>query len=162
MTARILALLFLLALASPAPAVGTAALLGTWEAARTADDERLYVTLKEKGKVEIIAEYDFSLPGMPDKRRGRSTTFGKWSVKGDDVVITYAKVRDRLRYSDKLPLTEIGVAGSAAGLKPAGKLDRNSRIRGTTLWKAPHEYKLKPGEGSAATGSPAQAAAPAQ
>lgn len=167
MTLRILAVLFpaalfLSGLAAPASAVGTAALLGTWEAARTPDDERLYLTLKDKGKVEVIAEYDFTLPGMPGKRRGRSTTFGKWSVKGDAVTITYAKVRDRLRYSDKLPLAEIGLTGSAVGLKPTGTIDPQSRIRSAILWKAPHEYKLKPTEGSAASTLPAPLGAPAQ
>src|SRR5688572_27566404 len=99
MQPRLAAFLFLLALCGPAHAVGAAALLGTWEAARTPEDERMYVRLMQEGKAEIIAEYDFQLPGQPGKRRGRSTTFGKWSVKGDDITIRYAKVRDRLRYS---------------------------------------------------------------
>jgi len=162
MTSRMLCAVFLLALAAPASAVGTATLLGTWEAARTPDDERLYVNLKAKGRVEIIAEYDFTLPGMTGKRRGRSTTFGKWSVKGNDVTITYAKVRDRLRYSDKLSLAELGLTGTAAALKSAGKFDPQSRIRGATLWKAPHEYKFKPTEPPAASTAPAGAAAATQ
>ena len=161
MTLRILAALFLFALGAPAFAIGTTTLLGTWEAARTPDDERLYVTFKDKGKVEIVAEYDFTLPGMPGKRRGRSTTFGKWSVKGDDVTITYAKVRERLRYSQRLPLTAVGLTGTSIGLKPTGTVDPNSRIRGAVLWKAPHDYKLKPADGSAAPG-PAPAEVPAQ
>jgi hypothetical protein len=90
MTSRVLALLFLLALAASADAVGSRSLLGTWEAARSPDDERLYVHLKDNGRAEIVAEYDFTLPGVPGKRRGRSTTFGKWSVNGDDVVISYS------------------------------------------------------------------------
>jgi hypothetical protein len=162
MTSRILAMLFALALAAPAAAVGPRNLLGTWEAARSPDDERLYVHLKEKGRAEIVAEYDFTLPGVPGKRRGRSTTFGKWSVKGDDVVISYAKVRDRLRYSDRVPLTEIGLNGTSAALKSTGKADPRSRIRGATLWKAPHEYKLKAPEGAQAAGTPAEAGAPGQ
>ncbi len=134
----------LAAAAGPAAAaVSTASLIGTWEAARTADDERLYVRLLDKGKAEIVAEYDFELPGAPGKRRGRSTTYGKWTVKGDDVLITYAQVKDKLRYSDKLPLSEIGLEGASPALKPAGKLDAKSKIR-ATLWKTPHEYKLKP------------------
>ena len=144
---RLCVALCLLALAAPATAIGKSALLGTWEAARTPDGERLYVTFKAKGKVEIVAEYDFSLPGVPGKRRGRSTTYGKWSVNGEEVSISYAKVRERLRYVDKLSLSEIGLSGTASGLKPTGKLDPQSRIRGTILWKAPHEYRLKPAGG---------------
>jgi hypothetical protein len=159
MTSRMLALLIALALAAPAAAVGSRSLLGTWEAARSPDDERLYVHLKEKGRAEIVAEYDFALPGVPGKRRGRSTTFGTWSVTGDDVVITYAKVRDRLRYSGKLPLAEIGLSGTSPALKPSGKADPNSRLRGATLWKAPHEYRLKAPEAAAA---PVEPAAPGQ
>ncbi|HZR02916.1 MAG TPA: hypothetical protein VFA81_07080 [Burkholderiales bacterium] len=139
---RTSALLLLAALAAPAYAVSPNALLGTWEAARTPDDERMYVRFLERGKAEIIAEYDFQLPGAPSRRRGRSTTFGKWSVKGDNVELRYAKVRDRLHYSEKLPLSELGLDGTAAGLKPAGQIDPNSRVR-MTLWKAPHDYKLK-------------------
>jgi hypothetical protein len=157
MNARIAFLLSLLALCGPAHAVSASALLGTWEAARTPEDERMYVRLMEKGKAEIVAEYDFELPGQPGKRRGRSTTFAKWSVKGDDVTITYAKVRDRLRYSGAHPLTEIGLEGKSAGLKPAGKIDPKSRIR-AILWKTPHEYRLKYSEDAAA---PAPGGAPA-
>ena len=162
MTSRMLGLLFMLALAAPAAAVGPNALIGTWEAARSPGDERLYVHLKHKGRAEIVAEYDFTLPGVPGKRRGRSTTFGRWSAKGGEVVITYAKVRDRLRYSDKLSLAEIGLSGTSAALKATGKADPKSRIRGATLWKAPHEYKLKPAEGAQPTGTAAERGAPGQ
>lgn len=142
MILRHAALVFLLAACPSACAAGAAALLGTWEAARTPNDERMYVRLMEKGKAEIVAEYDFELPGQPGKRRGRSTTFGKWSVKGDDVTITYAKVRDRLRYTTKASLSEIGLEGTSAALKPTGKIDPKSRIRDAILWKGPHEYRL--------------------
>jgi hypothetical protein len=158
MKARVAVLLCLLALGSPAHAVSASALLGTWEAARTPEDERMYVRFLDKGKAEIIAEYDFELPGQPGKRRGRSTTFGKWSVKGDDITITYAKVRDRLRYSDKMSLSEIGLEGKSAGLKPAGAPDPKSRIR-MILWKAPHDYRLK---AQPAADGPAPAGAPAR
>ena len=156
MQPRLAAFLFLLALCGPAHAVGAAALLGTWEAARTPEDERMYVRLMQEGKAEIIAEYDFQLPGQPGKRRGRSTTFGKWSVKGDDITIRYAKVRDRLRYSSAHPLSEIGLEGKSAGLKPAGKVDPKSRIR-AILWKTPHDYRMKHEDAAA----PAPGAAPA-
>lgn len=157
---HVLVLSSLLALALPAGAVGTSALVGTWEAARSPDDERLYVNLTEKGTAEIVAEYDFTLPGMPGKRRGRSTTFGKWSVKGNEVVIAYAKVRDRLRYAAKLSLDEIGLPGTSAALKPSGKADSTSRIGSAVLWKAPHRYKLKAAENGAAPGLSAEPAAP--
>jgi hypothetical protein len=145
MNARLAVLLCLLALGMPAYAVRPAVLVGTWEAARGPDDERMFVRLMDKGRAEIVAEYDFQLPGQPGKRRGRSTTFAKWSVKGDDITIAYAKVRDRLRYSDKQPLSEIGLDGNAAALKPTAAPDPKSRIR-VTLWKAPHEYRVKPAE----------------
>jgi hypothetical protein len=157
MNRRCAVLLGLLALCAPAHAVSPSALLGTWEAARTPEDERMYVRLMEKGKAEIVAEYDFELPGQPGKRRGRSTTFAKWSVKGDDVTISYAKVRDRLRYSSAHSLSEIGLEGKSAGLKPAGKIDPKSRIR-AILWKTPHDYRLKYPDEAAA---PAPGAGPA-
>jgi hypothetical protein len=156
MNARFAVLLSLFALCGPAYAVGASALLGTWEAARTPEDERMYVRLMEKGKAEIVAEYDFELPGQPGKRRGRSTTFAKWTVTGDDVTISYAKVRDRLRYSSAHPLSEIGLEGKSAGLKPAGKVDPKSRIR-AILWKTPHDYRMKHEDAAA----PAPGAAPA-
>lgn len=154
MNARFALLLSLLVLCAPAHAVKASALLGTWEAARTPEDERMFVRLMEKGKAEIVAEYDFELPGQPGKRRGRSTTFAKWSVKGDDITISYAKVRDRLRYSSGHSLAEIGLEGKSAGLKPSGKLDPKSRIR-AILWKAPHEYRLKYPDPPAGDGAPA-------
>ena len=49
------------------------------------------MVLRDMGKAEIVNEYDFSLPGQ-GKQRGRSTTFGKWTLKGNDVVVTYAKM----------------------------------------------------------------------
>ena len=77
MSARVPALLFLLAFCTQALAVGAGDLLGTWEAARSPEGERVYVRLMEKGRAEVVAEYDFQLPGQP-VRRGRSTTFAKW------------------------------------------------------------------------------------
>lgn len=156
------ATLVALAISLPAHAVAPNALLGTWEAARGLDDERMYVRFMEKGKAQIVAEYDFQIPGAPGKRRGRSTTYGKWSVKGDDVLITYAKVRDRLRFSDKQPLSDVGLEGAAPGLKPTGTIDPNSKVR-LMLWKAPHDYKLKASAGGAtAPVNPAPAAEPAK
>lgn len=136
--------LILLALTAPASAIGTAGLLGEWEAALSPDNERLYIKLRDKGKAEIVSEYDFQPPGQPGKQRGRATTYGKWILKGSDIVISYAKVQDRLQYSAKMPLSEVGLMGSAPGLKAAGKVDPKSRIGTTILWKAPHEYKLRP------------------
>jgi hypothetical protein len=153
MTFRFVALLLALLASAPVHAVSASALIGTWEAARSPDDERLFIRLMEKGKAEIIAEYDFQLPNMPGKRRGRSTTFGKWSVKGDDVTVTYSKITDRLRYHAQLPLAEIGADGKSAALKPVGKINPSTRLP-TTLWKAPHEYKLKVGDSAAAPAVP--------
>lgn len=161
MKSPIAAALLCAAFAAPVHAVKPEALIGTWETARSSDDERTYVRLLEKGKAQIVAEYDFQLPNMPGKRRGRSTTFGKWSVKGDDVLVIYAKVHDRLHYSDRLPLAEVGLDGVAAGLKPVGKADANSRIQ-KTLWKAPHDYKLKGQEAAAGGQADRGPAAPAR
>src|SRR4051812_30220794 len=68
-------------------------LAGAWAAARTADDETVSVVLKDMGKAEIVNEYDITLPGRA-KQRGRSTSFGKWTFKGNDVLVTYSKVTD--------------------------------------------------------------------
>ena len=142
MTARVFGVLALLAWCVNALAVGSKDLLGTWEAARSPAGDRLYVRLQEKGKAEVVAEYDFQLPGQPT-RRGRSTTVAKWSVKGGELTLTYAKVQDRLRYNPKVPLAQIGQPGSAPALEQVGQADTNSRLRGAVLWRAPHDYRLK-------------------
>jgi hypothetical protein len=144
MAARLLAIIALLVVTgSAAAAVTSKQVQGTWEAARSPEGERLYVRLLRDGKAQIIAEYDFQLPGQAGIRRGRSTAFGKWTLKKDEVVLTYGKVRDLLRYSASLPLTEIGLDGTAPGLKPVGKPHPDSRVRGAILWKAPHDYQRK-------------------
>ncbi len=142
MTARVFGVLALLAWCVNALAVGSKDLVGTWEAARSPAGDRLYVRLQEKGKAEVVAEYDFQLPGQ-STRRGRSTTTAKWTVKGSELTLTYAKVRDRLRYNPKVPLAQIGQPGSAPALEQVGQVDANSRLRGAVLWRAPHDYRLK-------------------
>jgi hypothetical protein len=158
-----LAVILLIA-AAALPSAASAAppkVTGSWEAARTPDDERLYVVLRDMGKAEIVAEYDFTLPGQPGRRRGRSTTFGKWTLAGNEVVVTYAKLTDRLRYVESEPLSPVGLSGSAPALKPVGKIDPKSKIGSAVLWKAPHEYRVKTAEHSqpaAAATAPAPAA----
>jgi hypothetical protein len=145
--------------AAPAWAVKPEVLVdNTWEAARTPDDERTYIRFLPMNKAQIVSEYDFQLPGQPGKRRGRATTFGKWTLKGNEVTVSYADVHDRLRYSDKVSLAAVGLPGSAPGLAPVGQPAQKSRLR-ATLWKAPHDYKLK---APATAGKPAaEPAAPA-
>jgi hypothetical protein len=118
-------------------------LTGSWEAAHTPDEERVYLVLRDMGKAEIVAEYDFTLPGQPGKRRGRSTTFGKWTMDGNDVVVTYAKLTDRLRYVEREPLKAVGLSGSAPALTPVGKAHPKSKLGSVVLWKAPHDYRVK-------------------
>jgi hypothetical protein len=160
---RSLAAVFLLA-ALVLPSVAAAAqpkLTGSWEAVRNPDDERVYLVLKDLGKAEIVAEYDFSLPGQPGKRRGRSTTFGHWTMKGNEVVVTYAKIEDRLRYVDQEPLSVVGLSGTSPALKPVGKANAKSKLGSLVLWKAPHDYRAaRPAEMPAA-GSAAAPASPA-
>jgi hypothetical protein len=146
MSARAFVVVALLGWCVEALAVSSKDLLGTWEAARPASGDRLYVRLQDKGRAEVIAEYDFQLPGQPT-RRGRSTTMAKWTLKGSELTLSYAKVRDRLRYNPKLPLTQIGQPGSAPALEQIGQTAENSRLRGAVLWKAPHEFRLKAQEG---------------
>src|SRR5690242_16487897 len=117
-------------------------LTGSWEAAHSGDDEHVMLVLKDMGKAEVINEYDISAPGQ-GKRRGRSTSFGTWTFKGSEVVVTYSKITDRLRYEANVPLSAIGGQGSAPALKPIGKPPANSKIGTTILWKGPHEYQLK-------------------
>ena len=141
---------------------------GSWEAARTANDERLYVVLGKEGKAEIVTEYDIPLPGGPGKRRVRSSMFAKWTRQSNDVVITYANIKDRLRYVARQPLSALGLNGSAPALKPVGKADARSQIGSQLLWKAPHEYRVKTsqttqpptGSGEPAPPEPASASAP--
>jgi hypothetical protein len=134
-------------------------LTGSWEAAHTADEERVYLVLKDMGKAEIVAEYDFTLPGQPGKRRGRSTTFGKWKMDGNDVVVTYAKLTDRLRYVEREPLKAVGLTGSAPALTPVGKAHPKSKLGSVVLWKAPHEYRVKALGAQPIAGTPAAAGA---
>jgi hypothetical protein len=129
-----------LALTVPA-AAREGAITGTWEAARTVNDERLYVVLGDNGKAEVVEEYLLPTPG---KQRARSSTFGKWKQKGPDVVITYGSVTDRLRYMAREPLAAVGLSGSAPALKPVGKPDDRSKIGSEVLWKGQHEYHMKP------------------
>lgn len=132
--------------AAPVALAAPPVLTGSWEAARTPDDERLYLVLKDLGKAEIVAEYDLAIPGQAPKR-SRSTSFGKWTLKGNEVIVTYAKIHDRLRYVSSQPLAAIGLTGTAPALQPVGKPDPKSRIGAAILWKAPHEYRLKAPEG---------------
>jgi hypothetical protein len=139
-------------------------LKGTWEAARGANDERLYVVLGEDGKAEIVTEYQVALPGAPDKRLVRTSTFGKWAHKGGDVVISYANtnIKDRLRYVAREPLVAVGLSGSAPALKPVGTANARSQIGSEVLWKAPHEYRVKasPGGDPPTEAQPPAAAGP--
>jgi hypothetical protein len=128
---------------SSAASAGPPKLTGSWEAAHTPDDERVYLVLKDMGKAEIVAEYDFTLPGQPGKRRGRSITFGKWKVQGNDLTVTYAKLTDRLRYIEREPLKGVGLRGSAPALTPVGKPHPKSKLGSAVLWKAPHDYRVK-------------------
>jgi len=155
--------------AATMPSVALAAqpqLKGSWEAARGANDERLYVVLSEDGKAEIVTEYEVSLPGAPDKRRVRTSTFGKWTHKGGDVVIGYANtnIKDRLRYVAREPLAAVGLSGSAPALKPVGTANARSQIGSVVLWRAPHEYRVKAstGEDPSADPQPPSAAAGSQ
>jgi hypothetical protein len=122
---------------------GERAITGTWEAVRTVNDERLYIVLGDKGKAEVVEEYELPTPG---KQRARSSTFGKWSRKGNDIVVTYGNVTDRLRYVAREPLAVVGLSGSAPALKPVGKPNERSKIGSEVLWKGPHEYHVKPAE----------------
>src|SRR5262249_10310088 len=81
----------LIASSDGALAVTVRDLAGTWETARSPGGDRLYIRLQDKGQAEVVTEYDFQLPGQPT-RRGRSTTMAKWSVKGDELTLSYAKV----------------------------------------------------------------------
>jgi hypothetical protein len=140
----------------------TPRLTGTWEAARTPDDERVYLVLKDLGKAEIVAEYDFTLPGQTGKKRGKSTTFGKWTVQAGEVIVSYAKIKDRLRYAGNEPLAALGLSGSAPALKPVGKANPKSKIGTLVLWKGPHDFKVKENAPPPASGAsaPPQAAEP--
>jgi hypothetical protein len=144
MKLRAFALFALVASAAPAWAIKPGTLMAnTWEAARTPEGERTYVRFLAGGKAEVVSEYDFQLPGQAGKHRGRATTYGKWSVKGDEVTVRYAQIRDRLQYTEKASLSGLGLEGSAPALKVVGKPAEKSRLQ-ATLWKAPHEYRLKP------------------
>ena len=135
-------LLVIAAAAVSTAAAAPASLNGSWEAARTPDDERLYLVLKDMGKAEIVTEYDLALPGQ-GKRRGRSTSFASWTLKGNEVILSYAQIKDRLRYVADESLSAIGLTGTAPALKPVGTPNPKSRIGMAILWKAPHEYRLK-------------------
>lgn len=155
-------LLMLSALSVAAVAADTPKLTGSWEAAHAGgDSERIYLVLKDMGKAEIITEYDFTLPGQPGKRRGRSTTFGKWKVKGNDVTVTYAKITESLRYVEQVSLKAVGLSGTAPALQPTGKASGGSKIGSAILWKGPHDYRVQGTEPQPAVGDKTTSAAPA-
>lgn len=139
----------------PAAGAGQPAINGTWEAARTVTDERLYIVLGDGGKAEVVEEYELPIPGK--KQRTRSSTFGKWVRKGNEIVVTYGNIRDRLRYVAREPLAAVGLTGRAPALRPLGKPDARSKIGSEVLWKAPHDYHMKPAEGTQAPESAPEA-----
>jgi len=135
----------------PAVDAGQPAVVGTWEAARALNDERLYIVLSDKGKAEVVEEYELPVPGK--KQRARSSTFGKWVRKGNEIVVTYGNVMDRLHYVAREPLATIGLTGSAPALRPVGKPDARSKVGSEVLWKAPHDYHVKGDESARAPAS---------
>ncbi len=146
-------------LSHAAPSVPT----GEYATARTADDERVQLMLLTGGKAQIIAEHNFQIPGDEGKRRGRTTSYGKWSQKGDVVTLTYSRIKDRLRFDSKTSLAKIGLAGVAPALTQFKPVHTNSRLKGATLWKAPHDYRLKaPADESPIPSTPRGAGEPAQ
>ncbi len=138
----------------PAAGAGEPAVTGTWEAVRTVNDERLYVVLGDKGKAEVVEEYELPMPGKP---HARSSTFGKWTRKGNDVVVTYGSITDRLRYVAREPLAAVGLSGAAPALRPVGKPNARSKIGSEVLWKGPHEYHMKPADNTQAPASAPEA-----
>lgn len=128
----------------PTAGAGQPAINGTWEAARTVNDERLYIVLSDQGKAEVVEEYELPMPGK--KQRARSSTFGKWVHRGNEIVVTYGNISDRLRYVAREPLAAVGITGSAPALRPVGKPDARSKIGLEVLWKGPHEYHMKPAD----------------
>ena len=139
----------------PAAGAGQPAVAGTWEAARALNQERLYIVLSDKGKAEVVEEYELPVPGK--QQRVRSSTFGTWVRKGNEIVVTYGNVMDRLRYMARAPLATIGLTGSAPALKPVGKPDARSKVGSEVLWKAPHDYHVKPDESAQAPASAPEA-----
>lgn len=116
---------------------------GNFDSARTPDDERIQLRLLSEGKAQIIAEHNFLMPGDESRRRGRTTSYGKWTRKGDVVTLTYTNIQDRLRYSAHTSLASVGLAGGAPGLVPIKPVSPKSRLKGVILWKSPHDYKIK-------------------
>jgi hypothetical protein len=64
-------------------------------------------------------------------------------MEGNDVVVTYAKLTDRLRYVEREPLNGVGLSGTAPALTPVGKAHPKSKLGSVVLWKAPHGYRVK-------------------
>jgi hypothetical protein len=143
----------------PALGAGQPSIAGIWEAAHPDNDDRLYIVLGDRGKVQIVAEYELPTPG---KQRGRSTTFGTWARKGSEIVITYGDVTDRLRYVPRESLSAVGLSGTAPALKPIGKADAKSKLGSEVLWKAPHAYHVKAGEAPQPPFAPTTSSEPTQ
>jgi len=152
-------LLFSASALVPAASAGEPAIAGAWEAAHPDNDDRLYIVLEDRGKAQIVAEYEVP---MPAKQRLRSITYGKWTRKGNDVAITYAEVTDRLRYVPREPLSAVGLRGTAPALKPIGQPDARSKIGSEVLWKAPHAYHVKASETAQPPSAPDTRSEPAK
>src|SRR5262249_10092016 len=117
---RVIGALLLLG-AAATPSIAPAAqpqLKGSWEAARGANDERLYVILAEAARAKIVTKSEAPRPGAPDKRPVGLSPFGKWTRQGGDVVITYSNtnIKDHLRYVAREPLKAVGLSGGAPAL----------------------------------------------
>lgn len=125
------------------PSTQAAELLGNYESARSVDDERVQLRLFSQGKAQIIAEHNFLMPGDETRRRGRTTSYGKWTSKAGVVTLTYSNIQDRLRYSPTTSRASVGLEGGAPGLVPIKPVSPKSRLKGVTLWKAPHDYRMK-------------------
>ena len=147
---RLLQCAWLIAFTTPVAFAAAPVLVGGYESARTSDDEFVRVTLEGKGRAVIVEEHNFQIPGDPAKRRGRTTTYGKWSRKGNSITLTYARIKDRLRYDAALSLQPLGQSGTAAALTPIKPVDGNSRLKNLILWRLPHAYRQPAQDGGSA------------
>jgi hypothetical protein len=98
---------------------------------------KVTLNLKKDGVAEIIMET--WKPGEYEHHDAEKTT-GRWSAKGNSVMVEYNGIKDTLVYDDKLSLAELGYKSGAPGLKQIRAADENSIIGYYSLWRLPHKF----------------------
>ncbi len=109
-----------------APGAGSGpSLAGSYSAL---SDWPLVVELRENGRARIeYGWWDGKVDALHSMR-------AHWRVEGNEIVLSYGSVIDRLRYDPKLSLKAAGRRGRRPGLRALEPIHRKSLIGSASLW----------------------------